>query len=193
MSIITDYLGLLQQTIAALPEDAIRDVIDTLKQAHADGRQVFILGNGGSASTASHIACDFQKGLKETSGKRFRATSVTDNVAVMTAWANDTDYENIFAEQLDSLLEKGDVVVAISGSGNSPNVIRAVEKANQMGAITIGWSGFDGGKLAKAVQKPIVVKSDNMQRIEDVHMILGHLVFHCMMKECGGKSSCCGH
>jgi D-sedoheptulose 7-phosphate isomerase len=187
MSSITDYLGLLQQAISDLPEDAIQGVIDTLKKAHAEGRQVFLLGNGGSASTASHIACDFQKGLKESSGKRFRATALTDNVAVMTAWANDTDYENVFAEQLDSLLEKGDVVVAISGSGNSPNVIKAVEKAKEMGAITIGWSGFDGGKLAKVVQKPIVVKSDNMQRIEDVHMILGHLVFHCLMKECAPK------
>lgn len=187
MSNISNYLGLLQQTISELPEGAIQDAIDTLKKAHAEGRQVFILGNGGSATCASHIACDFQKGLKEVSGKRFRAMSVTDNVAVMTAWANDTDYDNIFAEQLDSLLDKGDVVLAISGSGNSRNVIKAVEKANEMGAITMGWSGFDGGKLAKAVQKPIVIKSDNMQRIEDVHMILGHLVFHCLMKECGSK------
>jgi len=185
MSHLTDYLKLLQQAIADLPTDKVQDVVDTLKKAHAEGRQVFLLGNGGSASTASHIACDFQKGLKQCSGKRFRATAVTDNVAVMTAWANDTDYENIFAEQLDSLLEPNDVVIAISGSGNSPNVIKAVEKANRMGAVTIGWSGFDGGKLAKAVQKPIVVNSDNMQRIEDVHMILGHLVFSCLMNECG--------
>ena len=113
--------------------------------------------------------------------------SITDNVALMTAWANDTDYENIFAEQLDSLLQPGDVVIAISGSGNSPNVIKAVEKANEMGAITIGWSGFKGGELAQVAQKSIVVHSDNMQRIEDVHMILGHVVFACMMKECAGN------
>ena len=102
----------------------------------------------------------------------------------MTAWANDTDYADIFAQQLDSLLEPGDVVIAISGSGNSPNVIKAVEKANQIGAITIGWSGFNGGKLAQIVRKPIVVNSDNMQRIEDVHMIMGHLVLACLMKQC---------
>lgn len=190
MSNITDYLKLLQQTIANLPEEAIQDVIDTLKQAHTEGRQVFIIGNGGSASTASHIACDFQKGLKECSGKRFRASSITDNVAVMTAWANDTEYANIFAEQLDSLLEPGDIVLAISGSGNSPNIIKAVEKANEMGAVTIGWSGYEGGKLAGVAQKSIVVKSDNMQRIEDVHMILGHLVFHCLMKECSSSCGC---
>lgn len=184
MSYLSDYLKLLQQTIAALPVENIQDVVDTVRNAHADGRQLFLLGNGGSASTASHIACDLQKGLKQCSGKRFRASSLTDNVAIMTAWANDTDYQNIFAEQLDSLLEPGDVVIAISGSGNSPNVIKAVEKANEMGAITIGWSGFDGGKLAKVAQKPIVVQSDNMQRIEDVHTILGHVVFSCLMHEC---------
>lgn len=184
MSYISEYMRQLQQTISQLPEEKIQDVVDTLKRAHAEGRQVFILGNGGSASAASHIACDFQKGVKETSGKRFRALSVTDNVAIMTAWANDTDYENVFAEQLDSLLEPGDIVIGISGSGNSPNVIKAIEKANEMGAVTMGWSGFDGGKLAKAAQKPIVIPSDNMQRIEDVHLIIGHVVFHCLMKEC---------
>jgi D-sedoheptulose 7-phosphate isomerase len=184
MSMIREYLDLVTQAIAELPEDRIQDVIDTLKAAHADGRQVFLLGNGGSASTASHIACDFQKGVKEHTGKKFRASAVTDNVAVMTAWANDTAYENIFAEQLDSLLERGDVVLAISGSGNSPNVLKAVEKANAMGAVTIGWSGFAGGKLAALAQKSIVVNSDNMQRIEDVHMVLGHLIFACLMKQC---------
>lgn len=184
MSMIREYLDLVSKALAELPEDRIQDVIDTLKAAHTESRQVFLLGNGGSASTASHLACDFQKGLKMTSGKRFRATAVTDNVAVMTAWANDTDYVNIFAEQLDSLVEAGDVVIAISGSGNSPNVIKAVEKANELGAVTMGWSGFGGGKLAEIAQKPIVVNSDNMQRVEDVHMVLGHLVFACLMKQC---------
>ncbi len=184
MSIIRDYLELVSKAIFELPEDKIRDVIETLKAAHATGKQVFVLGNGGSACTASHIAGDFQKGLKECTGKRFRAFAVTDNMAIITAWANDTDYDNVFAEQLDSLLESGDVVLAISGSGNSPNVIKAVEKANEMGAITIGWAGYAGGKLAQVARKSVVVNSDNMQRIEDVHMILGHLVFHCLMREC---------
>jgi D-sedoheptulose 7-phosphate isomerase len=182
---IKDYLDLVGSAINDLPEDKIQDVIDILIDAHDNGRQVFLLGNGGSAMTASHIACDFQKGLKECTGKRFRASAVTDNVAIMTAWANDTDYESIFAEQLDCLLEPGDVVIAISGSGNSPNVIKAVEKANQMGAITVGWSGFGGGKLAQVARKPLVINSDNMQRVEDLHMILGHLIFACLMKQCG--------
>ena len=184
MSIIKDYLNLVTKAISELPEDKIRDVIDTLKQAHSDDRQVFLLGNGGSAANATHIAEDLQKGLKECSGKRFRVISLADSVPLITAWANDTDYEDIFAEQLDSLLEPNDVVIAISGSGNSPNVLKAVEKANAMGAVTIGWSGFSGGKLADLAQKSIVVASDNMQRIEDVHLILGHLAFWCMMQEC---------
>lgn len=185
MSHIADYLNLVSKAIAELSEDSIRDIVDTLKAAHADGKQVFMLGNGGSAATASHVAEDLQKGIKECSGKRFRVVSLTDNTPLICAWANDNGYDCIFAEQLDSFLEPGDVVIAISGSGNSPNVIKAVEKANEMGAITIGWSGYSGGKLAKIVQKSIVVNSDNMQRIEDVHLILGHLIFSCMMNECG--------
>ena len=185
MSIIRDYLDLVNKMLAELPEDKIRDVIETLKSAHADGRQVFVLGNGGSAATASHFACDLQKGLKEFTGKRFKVMAVTDSVPIMTAWGNDNSYDDIFAEQLDSLLEPGAVVLAISGSGNSPNVIKAIEKANEMGAITIGWAGYSGGKLAQVAQKSIVVDSDNMQRIEDVHMVLAHLVFHCLMREYG--------
>lgn len=184
MSNITDYLNLVSTAISELPEEKIRDVVDTLKQAHADGRRVFLLGNGGSAANATHIAEDLQKGIKECTGKRFKVTSLTESVPLITAWANDTSYEDIFAEQLDSALEPGDVVIAISGSGNSPNVLRAVEKANEMGAVTIGWSGFSGGKLAQLAQKSIVVASDNMQRVEDVHLILGHLIFACMMQEC---------
>jgi len=185
MSNITDYLNQVSCALASLPEEKIREMIDTLKKAHAEGRRVFLLGNGGSAANATHIAEDLQKGIKECTGKRFKVTSLTESVPLITAWANDTSYEGIFAEQLDSMLEPGDVVIAISGSGNSPNVLRAVEKANEMGAVTIGWSGFSGGKLAQLAQQPIVVDSDNMQRIEDAHLVLGHLVFSCMMQECG--------
>lgn len=185
MSMILEYLELVNKALKDLPEDKIKTVIDTLKAAHADGRQVFLLGNGGSAATASHIAEDLQKGIKESSGKRFKVMALTDATPLICAWANDNGYDCVFAEQLDSFLEPGDVVIAISGSGNSPNVIKAVEKANDMGAITIGWSGFAGGKLAQIAQQSIVANSDNMQRIEDVHMVLGHLVFSCLMKQCG--------
>ncbi len=181
---IREYLNLVSEALAELPEDTIQDMIDTLKAAHAEGRQVFFLGNGGSAATATHVAEDLQKGLKEATGKRFKVLSLTDNAPLICAWANDNGYDCIFAEQLDSFLEPGDVVVAISGSGNSPNVIKAVEKAREMGAVTIGWSGCGGGRLAEVAHKSLVVNSHNMQRIEDVHLVLGHLIFSCMMKQC---------
>jgi len=181
MSKIKEYLDLVGKAIAALPEDKIQDMVDTLKAAHAEGRQVFLLGNGGSAATASHVAEDLQKGVKEYTGKRFKVMALTDSTPLICAWANDSGYDCIFAEQLDTFLEPGDIVIAISGSGNSPNVIKAVEKANAMGAITIGWSGFAGGKLAQIAQKSIVVPSDNMQRIEDAHLVLGHLLMTCLM------------
>jgi D-sedoheptulose 7-phosphate isomerase len=183
MSEITDYLDLVNKAIYDLPEESIRDIVDTLKNAYAEGKQVFILGNGGSAATASHVAEDLQKGIKECTGKRFKVISLTDCTPLICAWANDSGYDCIFAEQLDSFLDPGDVVIAISGSGNSPNVIKAVEKANKMGAITYGWTGFSGGKLAQIAQKSIIVNSDNMQRIEDIHLIIGHMIFTCMTKE----------
>lgn len=181
MSTIRQYLDLVAKAIAELPEDKVQDMVDTLKAAHAEGRQVFLLGNGGSAATASHVAEDLQKGVKEHTGKRFKVTALTDATPLICAWANDSGYECIFAEQLDTFLEPGDIVIAISGSGNSPNVINAVEKANAMGAVTIGWSGFEGGKLAQLAQKSIVVPSDSMQRIEDVHLVLGHILMTCLM------------
>jgi D-sedoheptulose 7-phosphate isomerase len=187
MSIISEYLDLVCKAIADLPEDKIQDMVETLSDALAKGKQVFLLGNGGSAANATHIAEDLQKGVKEWTGKRFKVLSLAESTPLITAWANDSGYENIFSEQIDSLLEPGDVVIAISGSGNSPNVLKAVKKANEMGAITIGWSGFSGGQLAQIAQKSIVVNSDNMQRVEDVHLILGHLVFTCMMKQCAGQ------
>ncbi len=187
MSMIKDYLSLVTTAISELPESSVQDVIDTVKAAHAGGKQVFLLGNGGSAATAMHIAEDLQKGLQVCTGKRFKVISLTESVPLITAWANDTAYDNIFAAQLENWLDPGDVVIAISGSGNSPNVINAVKRANELGAITIGWSGFNGGKLAQVAQQSIVVNSDNMQRIEDVHMVLGHLVFSCLMKQCGAE------
>ena len=178
------YAGQMQAILADLPMEPLRRAQEILRDARLRGAQVFTLGNGGSAANASHLACDLGKSCIRADLPRFRVISLVDNVPLATAWANDTDYVNIFAEQLDSLLDSGDVVLAISASGNSPNVIKAVEKAKEMGAVTIGWSGYDGGKLGRAVDIPIVIKSDNMQRIEDVQLILGHVVFHCLMKEC---------
>ncbi|MFQ3549987.1 MAG: SIS domain-containing protein [Armatimonadota bacterium] len=183
MNIVKDYLTKLQETISELSVEQIEENINLIQSAHDNGKQVFLIGNGGSAAMASHFACDLQKGLKMASGKRLRAIALTDSIPIISAWANDTSYNNIFSEQLDSLADSGDLLIAISGSGNSPNIINAVEKANEMGLITVGWSGFDGGKLAKVVKHPLIINSDNMQRIEDVHVILAHVIFFSMVSK----------
>ncbi len=157
--------------------------MDLVRDAYVSNKQVFIMGNGGSASTASHLACDLQKGIGGLGKKKFKVMALTDNIPIMTAWANDTDYSNIFAEQLATWVKPGDLVIGISGSGNSPNVINAIELANRERAVTIGLSGFQGGKLAQVTQHSVVVNSDNMQHIEDVHMVLAHLVFRCLLEE----------
>jgi len=161
--------------LGTLPLERIRDVIDVLLSANYVGSTVFTLGNGGSAATASHFACDLAKGTITPGRPRFRVVALTDNVPLMTAWSNDVAYEDIFAEQLSGLMGRKDVVVAFSGSGNSPNVLRAVELARRMGGITIGFSGFAGGRLSTLVDVPVVVPCDCMEQIEDVHLVLCHL------------------
>jgi D-sedoheptulose 7-phosphate isomerase len=171
------YFAQLAAVMASLPRDAIDRAEDALRSAWRDGRTIFLLGNGGSAATASHLVCDLAKGLVSVGQPRLRALALTDNVPLLTAYSNDVSYECVFAEQLASLARPGDVVVAISGSGNSPNVLAAVRTANDMGAVTIGLAGFAGGKLAPMVSLPVVVPSDNMQMIEDAHLAIGHALF----------------
>lgn len=159
--------------------------MQTVKQAYLDGKQVLICGNGGSAATASHLACDLQKGVGCLSDRKFRVIAITDGIPLITAWANDTDYSNVFAEQVATWANPGDVLIAISGSGNSPNVLRAVETANTLGVTTIGLTGMGGGKLSGMSSKSLVVDSNNMQHIEDVHVVLAHLIFTCLYREIG--------
>jgi D-sedoheptulose 7-phosphate isomerase len=185
MDDVSKYLADISQIVLNLPREKVQDLVDTIAEAYDSGRQVFILGNGGSAATASHLACDLQKGIGGEAPKRFKAMAVTDSVPIMTAWANDTEYSRIFAEQIDTWAAPGDLVIAISGSGNSPNVIKAVEVANKKGAVTYGLTGFSGGRLSEVAQKSIVVSSSNMQHIEDVHVILAHLVYTCLKKQIG--------
>lgn len=143
------------------------------------------MGNGGSAATASHFACDLAKGTtmdNPSMRKRFKVTALTDNVPLLTAWANDIDYENMFVEQLKNLLEEGDLVIAISGSGNSKNVLKAVEYANTRAAKTVGLTGFEGGRLKDMVKECLIVPSNSIERIEDVHLILEHLLCSYLRK-----------
>ena len=176
MKSIERYLAGVQRTLAALSPEQIGEAVDVLLSANYVGSTVFTLGNGGSASTASHFACDLAKGTITPGRPRFRVVALTDNVPLMTAWGNDVSYEAIFAEQLRGLMRRGDVVVAISGSGNSPNVLRAVDLARQMGGITIGLSGFAGGELSTLVDVPVVVPCECMEQIEDIHLTLCHLM-----------------
>jgi phosphoheptose isomerase len=173
---VRSYLEDLRSLLDILDTADIWRVIEVLLGAYRAGARIFILGNGGSAATASHFACDLGKNVLGPDGRRFKALALTDNVPTLTAWANDTAYEHIFAEQLDGLLEAGDVVVGISASGNSPNVLRAMQLARARGATAVGLTGFQGGRLKPLCHECVVVPSEQMDQIEDTHLALQHLL-----------------
>jgi D-sedoheptulose 7-phosphate isomerase len=176
MELAPTYLTQMQGILAVLPVGLIYHAGEILLAARRRGAQVFTLGNGGSAANASHIACDLSKGCIRQDLPHFRVISLVDNVPLATAWANDTGYENIFAAQLENLLQPDDVVLALSGSGRSPNVIRAVRLARQRGAVVIGLTGYDGGLLKELANPCIIVPSDCMEQVEDTHLIIGHML-----------------
>jgi D-sedoheptulose 7-phosphate isomerase len=183
MDSISFYLNNLQELLSALPVAQLDRLVERLLGLYTEGRQLFLLGNGGSAATCSHIVNDFQKCVYLAGGRTFRCLAVTDSIPLITAWANDTAYEHVFAEQLRPWVQPGDMVICVSGSGNSPNVLKAAALARELGAYTVGLCGYEGGKLAPMVDEPIVVRCDNMQRIEDVHMVILHILFWRMMHE----------
>ena len=170
----TTYLARLSELLTMIPENALSAAIDVLRRAQADGRRVYIMGNGGSAATSSHLATDLMKTSRVAGQPAIRAFSLTDNSALLTAWANDVAYERVFEEYLEAVVEPQDVVVAISASGNSPNVLRGIAAANDRGAYTIALVGFDGGALIDAVDLAIHVKSTDYGLVEDAHMAVGH-------------------
>jgi D-sedoheptulose 7-phosphate isomerase len=174
-----EYFGMYEGVVSQLPYATIDAIVDELMVRYEQGRTVFLFGNGGSAALASHLACDLGKGtLVNRDGQtRFRVVALTDNIPLMTAWANDASYERIFAEQLQNLVYPGDVAFAISGSGNSPNVLAGLQVAREVGAVTIGLSGFQGGKMKALCDHCAVVPSDNMQIIEDFHLSVAHAMF----------------
>jgi D-sedoheptulose 7-phosphate isomerase len=174
---VNSYFGCLSLTAKRLPFETIDQIASVLLGAYDAGHMVYLFGNGGSAALASHFACDLGKNTLNGTGKRFRVLALTDNVPLMTAWANDSRYEDIFAEQLANLVRRDDVAFAISGSGNSPNVLRALTVAREAGAITVGLSGFEGGKMKELCDVCMVVPSDNMQIIEDLHVCAAHALF----------------
>ena len=170
------YLLGMRAVVNRLDKEQIARIADTLHQAYLADKQVFVMGNGGSAATASHFSSDMAKTLAVNGKRGMRAIPLTDNIPLMTAWGNDVGFEDIFAGQLHNLLNEGDVVVGISGGGMSANVLKAMAMARGRGAKTIGFSGFTGGRLKDVAEECFVVPSENYQFIEDVHMMLVHLL-----------------
>lgn len=178
---ISSYFDEITHCINSIDGQQIEKVVTMLMNAYKHDKKIFLLGNGGSASTASHFACDLGKGtlqrVYDFSEKRFRIISLTDNVALITAFANDISYEEVFVQQLKNLLTKDDVVMVFSGSGNSKNIIKAVTYAQKTGAKTIGFLGFKtGGKVKKLVDLSIVIDSSHYGPVEDMHVLLTHLI-----------------
>lgn len=176
MNPVQTYLSALQATLEQLPEETIQKVIDVLHQARQESRTIYIMGNGGSASTASHFVCDLNKNTRNVAWPDFKVLGLTDNMALFSALANDEGYENVFALQLSSFVQPGDIVIGISTSGKSPNVVEAFRLARMRKALTIGFTGFDGGHLADLSDIHVHVPSDCIEHVEDIHLVLEHLI-----------------
>ena len=183
---IRTYLERERDVLASLDEQEISNVMNVLEEKRLSGNRVFICGNGGSAATASHFTCDFNKGISYSQTVKYNFECLNDNIPMMMAIANDISYDDIFSEPLKNKMRKEDVLVAISGSGNSKNVVKAVEYAKSIGATTIGLVGYSGGKVKELVDHCIHVKIDNMQIVEDVHMTMDHVMMFVLsgMKGC---------
>jgi D-sedoheptulose 7-phosphate isomerase len=173
---VREYFERLRRVVDELPVERIEAVGDLLFDAYQQGKQVFLVGNGGSAATASHMACDLGKSTIRPNLPRLRITSLNDNVPLLTALANDVGYEHVFSEQLVNLIVAGDVLVVLSGSGRSPNILEAIRYARSRSATVIALLGSDGGEVVDLADEHVVVPSEEYGLIEDVHMILGHLM-----------------
>ncbi|MBI4166249.1 MAG: SIS domain-containing protein [Acidobacteria bacterium] len=179
----TQYLGELKSVIDQLPLAKLKHLADILFHTYENDRTIVLFGNGGSAALASHLATDLAKGThfpgpsSMKNVRRMRVLALTDNTPLITAWSNDLDYEQVFAGQLENFVRARDVAFGISGSGNSPSVLRALELARRSGATTVGFAGFGGGKMKELLDCAVVVDSENMQQVEDAHVILSHLLF----------------
>ena len=181
------YLTEAQTLLSGLPPGEIWRIVGALLEAQTNGRRIYVLGNGGSASTASHLACDLAKSTIVSGHSRLSALALTDNMAVLTAWGNDSSYKRVFAEQLLNLLEPGDVVIAISASGNSPNVLAAVDTARMAGAHTVALTGFGGGAVQRMADMCVVVPSYDYGLVEGVHSVLAHTLTYLLRLSIEGK------
>lgn len=179
----SNYLAELKKVTEIIPLDKFEEIVNIILDAYEKKRSIFIMGNGGSGSTASHFACDINKGVSYGLKKRSKVICLNDNMPIMLAYANDSSYEDIFVEQLKNFLESGDVVIGISGRGNSNNVLKAIEYANEKGAKTIGLTGFGGGELAKLSQISLIVPANDIQKVEDIHLVIIHMIMQILYKK----------
>src|SRR5947209_7096565 len=176
MESVSTYFSEVEQMLHAISLPDLHQALDILEEAYHNGHRIFVMGNGGSAATASHFALDLSKNTIMPGAPRVKAISLTDHVPLITAWSNDTAYEHIFAEQLANMIEPGDVVIGISTSGNSVNVINALNLAKQSQASTIGLLGAKGGKIKDIVDVSILAPGQNIEQEEDAHLILAHVI-----------------
>ena len=174
---LQSYLARSAETLRDLPVATIDRIVEVLIEAQRAERFIYVMGNGGSAANAEHFVNDLGKGEARGFPRRFKMMSLTGNVALLTAWANDTDYEHVFAEQLRNFVQPGDVVMALSGSGNSRNVLNAVQLGREGGAVTVGLTGLDGSKLEQLCDHCLIVPSHDMQHIEEMHLVVLHGIY----------------
>jgi D-sedoheptulose 7-phosphate isomerase len=179
---VTNYLAAHARLAQKIDPASLQHGIELIRSTAEAGRKIITCGNGGSAYTASHYICDWNKMANLATGKPFRGLSLCDNIGLVTAFGNDIGYDEVFAGQLKAILSEGDLVVAVSGSGNSPNVLKAVEYANSAGGKTLAVVGYDGGRLKKIAQHSVWVPSFDMQLCEDVHLMFGHMVMKTLCK-----------
>jgi D-sedoheptulose 7-phosphate isomerase len=173
---IINYFIELEQTMDMISLQQLQDVLALIEKTYYNNHRIFIMGNGGSAATASHLALDLAKNTITPGAPRLKAVSLTDHVPLITAWSNDTAYEHIFAEQLANMVEAGDAVIGISASGNSLNVINALQLAKQLDASTIGLLGAKGGIMKDIVDAYVLAPGQNIEQEEDIHLILSHVI-----------------
>ncbi len=183
---INEYLDTVASVIRGVDASAVREVVEIFSRAYSNRGTIFLFGNGGGAATSAHLACDLAKGTAAVGRPRLKALSLSTNVSVITAWANDTDYTNTFGEQLQTLADERDVAVAFSGSGMSPNIINALRVIKDLGGTGVLFSGGDGGEAKGYADVTVLVPSRNMQIVEDVHMALGHVIFTLLRGRIGG-------
>jgi D-sedoheptulose 7-phosphate isomerase len=174
------YLTRLSQTIEALDIKAFDHAIGLIRAAWENGKQIIVFGNGGSALTAQHYVTDWNKAIYLKTGRPFRGVCLAENIGLISAYANDISYNDVFLEQLKPVLHNDDLVIGISGSGNSENILRPIRYANENGGISLGICGYDGGKLKQIAQHAICADINDMQLSEDVHLIFGHLTLQSL-------------